>query len=289
MSNKTILLSFYVAAAFTLGCNEPTKETTAAVSDTFASVKTDTLTTPTISTADNSRTSVDWPGTYKGIVPCADCEGIETTITIGLDSSYTLTKVYLGKKDSKPIEKKGKFIWDAYGGSILLDGITNAPDKYKVGENVLIQLDLNGNTITGDNAAKYRLTKQTAAATAAPAAYADITLQDTYWKVTELMGKPVSAGEKGKEMFLKLLTKDNRAQGNGGCNGFFGKYELDKMSRIKFSAMASTQMACPNLEQESAFLKVLGTADSYMIKGNKLQLIKARMAPLAVFEAVNGK
>jgi uncharacterized lipoprotein NlpE involved in copper resistance len=158
MDKKIIFLSFGLVAVLMIGCNEPAKETTATTADTVAVASPDTA-APAISTGDNSRTSLDWPGTYKGIVPCADCEGIETTITIGMDSSYTLTTSYLGKKDAKPFEKKGTFIWDAYGGTILLDGITNAPDKYKVGENVLIQLDMNGNVITGNIADKYRLQK----------------------------------------------------------------------------------------------------------------------------------
>ena len=36
--------------------------------------------------ADNSRNSVDWNGTYRGIVPCADCEGIKTEV---VPVSYT--------------------------------------------------------------------------------------------------------------------------------------------------------------------------------------------------------
>jgi hypothetical protein len=55
--------------------------------------------------------------------------------------------------------KKGKFLWNATGSSILLAGVTNAPDKYNVGENVLIQLDINSNDIKGDNALMYRLQK----------------------------------------------------------------------------------------------------------------------------------
>ena len=163
--NKTLLMNtklryapIIFSAIFIMSCNEPAKETTAVTTDTMAVARPDTA-AATIAQSDNSRTSLDWPGTYKGIVPCADCEGIETTVTIGKDSSYSIITKYLGKKDSTATEKKGTFLWDAYGSSILLDGITNAPDKYKVGENVLIQLDMNGNDIKGDLALKYRLQK----------------------------------------------------------------------------------------------------------------------------------
>ena len=158
MNTKLRYVPIIFAAIFIISCNEPAKETTAATIDTVAAAKPDTA-SAAIVPGDNSRTSLDWPGTYKGIVPCADCEGIETTITIGKDSSYIIITKYLGKKNSTATEKKGTFLWDAYGSAIFLDGITNAPDKYKVGENVLIQLDMNGNDIKGDLALRYRLQK----------------------------------------------------------------------------------------------------------------------------------
>lgn len=36
-------------------------------------------------TSDNSMTSVDWVGSYQGILPCADCEGIKTQIVLNKD------------------------------------------------------------------------------------------------------------------------------------------------------------------------------------------------------------
>ena len=45
-------------------------------------------------------------------------------------------------------------------------------------------------------------------------------------------------------------------------------------------------MACINMVTETEFLKVLDMADSYHLKGDTLQLFRARMAPLAKFAAV---
>lgn len=38
-------------------------------------------------------------GTFKGIMPAADCEGIKTVLTVNSDSTYTLVREYLGVKD----------------------------------------------------------------------------------------------------------------------------------------------------------------------------------------------
>lgn len=109
--------------------------------------------------AHNSQNSLDWQGTYKGVIPCADCEGIETEITLNADLTFTLKTKYLGKGDGKVFQETGSFVWDKTGGIISLEGLKGRPSQYKVGENRLIQLDMEGNVITGDLAEKYVLTK----------------------------------------------------------------------------------------------------------------------------------
>lgn len=35
-----------------------------------------------------SQIALDWSGIYKGVLPCADCEGIETEVTLRDYNSY---------------------------------------------------------------------------------------------------------------------------------------------------------------------------------------------------------
>jgi uncharacterized lipoprotein NlpE involved in copper resistance len=109
-------------------------------------------------TVHTTQNSVDYAGTYKGVIPCADCEGIEVELTVNMDSSYTHSMKYLGKGDGKPVIKAGKYVW-VNGGTIQLEGVTDGPSKYKVGEGRIWQLDMQGNKIEGDLADKYILTK----------------------------------------------------------------------------------------------------------------------------------
>ena len=104
-----------------------------------------------------SRSSLDWAGTYEGVVPCADCEGIETSIVLDYDDTFVLRTTYLGKSD-EVFEQRGTVVWDERGGAIRLD-VPRGAVHYLVGENVLIQLDREGNRITGDLAPRYRLAK----------------------------------------------------------------------------------------------------------------------------------
>ena len=41
-------------------------------------------------------------GTYKGVLPCASCAGIETTLELNADGSYRLTTLFLEVPDAKP-------------------------------------------------------------------------------------------------------------------------------------------------------------------------------------------
>ncbi|MEL4427801.1 copper resistance protein NlpE [Shewanella indica] len=120
----------------------------------------ETATAPAEQTAqipmgDTSQNSLDWDGSYKGLLPCADCSGIETTLTLKEDNSYRLQQVYQGK-DESIFSETGKFTWDGSGSKITLeDG-----SKYLVGENQLFMLDREGNRITGSLADNYRLNKE---------------------------------------------------------------------------------------------------------------------------------
>jgi uncharacterized lipoprotein NlpE involved in copper resistance len=142
-------------------CNNGAKEpnTQVATNDSVASsgtAKADSISSP----ADNSQNALDWAGVYKGELPCADCEGIETVVTLNKDFTYTKTTVYLGKKDKQQYKNSGKFTWNNAGSTVTLLGVQDAPNQYMVGEQVLIQLDVAGERITSALAEKYKLTKQ---------------------------------------------------------------------------------------------------------------------------------
>jgi len=117
-------------------------------------------TTQIADTIHTSQNSVDWAGIYKGVVPCADCEGIETLLVLNPDNTYLLRTTYLGKPEASANEKTGSLSWNAEGNTVSLNGIENAPNQYFVGENNITQLDMTGNKIEGNLADKYVLVKQ---------------------------------------------------------------------------------------------------------------------------------
>ena len=108
------------------------------------------------------------------------------------------------------------------------------------------------------------------------------------WILKELNGVTItdtSSNPDHKPIFLEFKDSAKTINGFGGCNGYGGNYELTEGNRIQFSQVVSTMMACENTETEVKLFKVYETADNYFCDGKKLQLNKAKMAPLAVFEA----
>ena len=108
------------------------------------------------------------------------------------------------------------------------------------------------------------------------------------WILKELNGVLItdtSTNPDKKPIYLEFKDSAKTINGFGGCNGYGGNYELKEGSRIQFSQVVSTMMACENTETEVQLFKVFETADNYFCDGKKLQLNKAKMAPLAVFEA----
>ncbi|MGB5404963.1 MAG: copper resistance protein NlpE N-terminal domain-containing protein [Robiginitalea sp.] len=224
----------------------------------------------------NSRISVDWNGIYKGTIPCADCGGIQTELTLMEDGSFERSTTYLGK-DGETHYEKGNFTWDDSGSNVTLALEDGKTQEYKVGENRLFHLDQEGNRITGDLADNYTLIKNKI----------DPMLENKKWVLTELMGKEMTFEDENRQAFLMFDSTSGRVSGHDSCNRVMGSYEIREGNRLSFGrGMASTMMACPDMEIADGFNEVMNKVDNYTIADGVLSLNKARMAPLARFKMV---
>ncbi len=218
------------------------------------------------------RGATDWAGVYRGVLPCADCRGIETTVTLKPDGAYSSETRYLGKP-GQTSSRQGTVQWDSTGSVITLSG--DEPARFGVENDRLVRLALDGSRMTGALAERYVLTKAT-----------DI-ITDKYWKLVELRGQPV--GQVEAEPHLILQADGKRVTGFSGCNSFTGEYTLDAAkSRISFEKVAMTRRFCSSgMDVERQFSEVLTKTDNYSRTGDSLSLNRGRMAPLARFEAVD--
>ena len=66
------------------------------------------------------------------------------------------------------------------------------------------------------------------------------------------------------------IGRDGKVSGSDGCNQFTGKGSLGESQRIEFSELASTRMACPNMEDAKRVTDMLDTAYRYLIDHDRL-------------------
>ncbi|CAM3904696.1 META domain-containing protein [Flavobacterium cucumis] len=240
----------------------------------------------------NAKSSLDYQGIYQGNLPCADCESIETKISLTQDS-YIKETVYK-EKSSKVFKETGKFTWNEAGTTITLLS-SSAPNQYFVGENVLFHLDADGKRIKGNLASKYQLSRieisepigSVQKEETKTKEVAKVELKNSKWRLVKLNGKDVPISKDAKKEHGITFYSDGRFSAFAGCNNMAGSYELQEdVSRIKFSKVASTMMACEDMVTEQEFAKVLEIVDNYNFDGKTLKLNKARMVPLAEFEII---
>jgi heat shock protein HslJ len=111
-------------------------------------------------------------------------------------------------------------------------------------------------------------------APAAPAA----ALEGTEWRLADIGGQPSPAGaDSTRHPGFTLLAEGRKVQGSAGCNRMTGTYQLDGQ-KLKFGPLATTRMACPAMETETAFLKALEATTRYEVSGSSLTLYGADTA-----------
>lgn len=146
------LAIFAVSASTMVSCKKTNKE------DAGTTVKTEEVAYEDL--GDNSRTSLDWAGTYVGTIPCADCEGILQTLEIKEDGTYKETSQYQGVENAQEFYEEGKFEWDASGSKLTLTSKEGEVSYLAVHEGSVLLLDKDGEEITGALAESYRLQKK---------------------------------------------------------------------------------------------------------------------------------
>lgn len=161
ITNKILVLALVPILLFiAAGCQKSNNKNDIIVDDEmFEDLNEEIIMEEEFIDSHTSQMALDYWGIYKGVLPCADCEGIETVIELDSDFTYVKKTIYLGKGDNLVKETSGTYSWNDSGNIITLAG-EDAPNQYFVGENVLFHLDMNGDRITGNLAEKYKLNKQ---------------------------------------------------------------------------------------------------------------------------------
>jgi uncharacterized membrane protein len=142
---KNVLLPLIMFAVLYCSCNNEASHTQQASKDTAAvQPKTDSA-------------ALKVSGIYAGFVPCADCEGIQTFLSLHPDLTYSLEETYY-KKDEQVFRTAST--WKLDNGKIILYDKEQVRLSYQLDGDKLYQLDHEGHRISGNLGDKYVLNRQ---------------------------------------------------------------------------------------------------------------------------------
>lgn len=99
-------------------------------------------------------------GIYQGILPCADCAGIETVLYLYPDSTYLERRTYLDLPKEGIDEQLSTGRWVQVSANLLRltrPKQAGGPTDYRLHARGLQQLDLDGQEVTGALAGRYFL------------------------------------------------------------------------------------------------------------------------------------
>ena len=99
----------------------------------------------------DSRSSLDWAGAYEGVLPCADCPGIDTHLAINADGTFTLEETYRDRGAGH--KSTGTWTIEEDGKRLLLDPDTkDAADRHFeiVSKDEVRMLDTEGKPIASE-------------------------------------------------------------------------------------------------------------------------------------------
>lgn len=115
-------------------------------------------TSEVIAAEGNTTSTTDFYGAYEGVLPCADCPGIKTVLTLRDDTTYDLSTKYLEKGEGA-IETSGVYTLEE-DVITLITPSTNEETYYKILDEKLALLNPDKQLNEGELADKYILTKK---------------------------------------------------------------------------------------------------------------------------------
>lgn len=95
--------------------------------------------------------SLDFHGVFYGYLPCSDCNGVKTTLSLKQHNNYLLV-TQPARESSREYFEKGKYTWDEKTKTVVLTSRKDASIKqYRIeDEGTLVQLNSDGTRIKDD-------------------------------------------------------------------------------------------------------------------------------------------
>ncbi len=118
-----------------------------------------------------------------------------------------------------------------------------------------------------------------------------IDLAGTEWQIEQLAGEAIAEDVAvDADSFTLIFGEDGNIGGKAVCNRILGQYEQCWNGVLDIAYSGTTMMACPNLDFESKYTKVLDKATRFGVKGEgEKQILSLYNGEelLATFKAFN--
>jgi heat shock protein HslJ len=190
-----------------------------------------------------SRNSLDWAGTYEGLLPCTDCAGIHTQLTLAQDGGFEIVARRLAR-GAAPVAERGQFDWEPAGNIIVL-GTGDGAQRFAVGEGRLLRLEA-GQTQPAWNRSEAVLPQSPAAGDGARQGLVEM-LEDHRWllvNAADASNQRLDALFPDPERSFAFEFAESRLHVHGGCNGFRGAFQVNADGMLEVTGGMSTMMAC---------------------------------------------
>jgi uncharacterized lipoprotein NlpE involved in copper resistance len=102
--------------------------------------------------------SLEFHGVFYGYLPCKDCDGIKTALSLKQNNNYLLV-TQSAKESSKEFYEKGKYSWNDENNAVVLTSRNDSNIRqYRIkDEGTLILLNSDGTPMPRDKAESYTL------------------------------------------------------------------------------------------------------------------------------------
>jgi copper homeostasis protein (lipoprotein) len=230
------------------------------------------------STHESEQLQDNMAGTYAGLLPCADCPGIETTLTIHPNNTYEIAQIYT-EKDSVPFISSGLIKKGAQKNTWVFKSRYNEM-FYQFEDSALRMLDNNKKEIDGLLKQHYILKKEEADKNK----LFKVRLTDRKWVLSELPGEDFALKGGSRKPHIVFDSEKHRVHGFAGCNSFFGEYHIKDDGSVRFGNIAYTKMYCAEtMKIENAFLQALNNCGNLSVDDGILQIKDAENKVIAGF------
>ena len=159
--NKILITALFCSLGL-VACAKPTQN----VETHATSTETQVTASANTDTAHNAQSSLDWAGDYQGTLPCADCEGIETSLFLQKDGTWVMNQRYQGAKEPSSFATYGT--WARTAEKLVLTDTAGEKTYFRAKGEGMEMLDREGNPI--ESQFNYTLAPVKAALPATPMA-----------------------------------------------------------------------------------------------------------------------